>query len=41
MEVLSCYDSGSILNKQQVSISLSETLKTFQTNASRIAAISL
>ena len=41
MEVLSCYDNGSILNKQQVSVSLTETLKTFSANANRIAALSL
>ncbi|CAD8176220.1 unnamed protein product [Paramecium octaurelia] len=41
MEVLACYDNGSILNKQQVSVNLNDVLAKFQKNVTNISAISL
>lgn len=41
MEVLSCYDSGSILNKNQVSVNLNDVLASFTKFASNITALSL
>ncbi|CAD8073362.1 unnamed protein product [Paramecium sonneborni] len=41
MEVLACYDNGSILNKQQVSVNLNDIVAKFQKNVSNISAISL
>ena len=41
MNVLSCYDEGSILNRDQVSTNLESILKKFQSGVKNIAAISL
>ena len=41
MEVLACYESGSVLNKQQVSINLNDIVAKFQSATSNIAALSL
>jgi len=41
MEVVACYDNGSILNKQQVSMNLNDIANTFAKNTQNIAALSL